>query len=128
MDASRLQVSIGMFLLLSMLAIGWPPPAAADTYTNVSATAMWFGGGSWPDHPVVAPDGNFETGLGADEIFNATFQWDVTTQMLVAGSVHTSFTGPIGPFVGAQILPWFANFYDASGDYVQFFAQDFSAI
>jgi hypothetical protein len=108
-----------IFALCSILVVGWTSSANADTFTFVTASATWSG--------TSQPGG---TGLGADEIFNATFEWDVTTNSVVANSVIANSMGPVGPFLGSTIIQASsANFTDITGNnYVQIYVTDYPAL
>ena len=118
MGAVRLKVLIGMFLLCSILAVGWAEAASADTITNVNASVIFPGG---PGAPY------FSTGLGANETFSTTFNWDVSTGKIVSNSMTVNTTGPLGPFTLGFVVDYvpIINFVDPGGTLIQIYLEDY---
>jgi hypothetical protein len=98
-----------MFIVCTTFVICRPPLAHADSFTWVTASAQWF--------PVVQEN---------TETFNASFEWDVTTNTVVTDTVSCSVTGPLGPCTGVVSSGvYLVNFGLATGGAIQIFAEDF---
>ena len=92
--------------------------ARADTITRVSGQ----GGFTVQINDLIVP---FQTGTFG---FNFSFDWDVTNQTLVPGSltlfetptIYSTGTGNLGPFTLAEFGGGFFNWRDGNGDILQF--------
>jgi hypothetical protein len=108
-----------LWVIAILLATIIAPNLYADSITNVAASVSFSGN----------PNLGFGTGLGVNESFSTTFQWDATTGNFVPNSVVVTTVGPIGPFtanivVGIPYQP-VINFYDAAGSFIQIYDTDY---
>lgn len=108
-----------VLLTLAALVFGLGATRArADTITQVSGQ----GGFTVQISELIVP---FQTGTFG---FNFSFDWDVTNQTLVPGTlafsetptIYNVGTGNIGPFTFALLAPGFINWTDGNGDTLQF--------